>query len=969
MQCLKLLSPSAVTGLALVASMVAAPAAPLPQTAVAQSIPSPEAHFGHRIGADRKLVSWSGIVEYLNIVGDASDRVNVRVVGPTTHERPFLLLEISSPETIADLDRYKKLQQRLYFQDHRPGQDPETVHTDAQRQELFDEHKAVVLITATIHATEVGAAQMSMELVHHLATANDPQTQKILDDAIFLLVPSLNPDGQAMVADWYNLYAGTEYEAGRIPWLYHPYVGHDNNRDMYMFSQQETRRIGEVLYQEWFPSIWLDEHQMGSSGPRIFVMPATDPINSNVHPLIYRLAGFYGQSQGAALEAAGKVGIIYDYVYTNFWPGAMAWTGWWHNQVGMLTEMASVQIATPTDQHMAPLGLSPTGPRRFGFGGQQPDTLPRPRDTQPRTNYPRPWLGGHWTLRDIVDYELIVSLALLETAASTRRRLIEQIYEVNRTTIAEFLQGEGGGAGKRVAAGNGGNGGYPSLPEAIGRERSESGRVMAGFGGAEATPYAIVIPPTQHDPATTGKMLEVLQLGGVIVERATAPFEAGGEQYAAGTHVIRLAQVFGRYAKEMLETQTYPEVRLAPGLPPLPPYDVTAWSLGLQMGVESQFVSQPFEAGLEVVERAAPTGTITGSGGTYLVDAAFNDAFAVANRLWTSGARIRRTTAPFVGGRDRERFAAGTWVIDRVSGGQGQMQELANEFGLTIQAAGAPSVGMVSARKPRIALYQPWGSNMDEGWTRWLLEHYGFDYTTLHPQDIRAAAGADDEEIDAEFRAQWPPSVADHAPAQVVAEPLRNRFDVILFTHENANGILSGSDAQSTPPVYRGGIGDEGLAAVWDFVQGGGTVVALGAATGLFIEQWPVPVRNVSEDLETDEFLIPGSIVNIETDPSHALAWGMPSESHGYFIRSPFFALTEGFASQNVSVPVRYPNTELAASGWLRGGEHLAGRAAAVQIDFAPGNGRLVLLGLRPQHRVQTHATFKLLFNALVRGR
>jgi hypothetical protein len=419
----------------------------------------------------------------------------------------------------------------------------------------------------------------------------------------------------------------------------------------------------------------------------------------------------------------------------------------------------------------------------------------------------------------------------------------------------------------------------------------------------------------------------------------------------------------------MLETQTYPEVRLAPGLQPLPPYDVTAWSLGLQMGVETQFIDLPFEAALEVIDGSPmPPGTISGSGGTYILDGTYNDAFAVANKLWASGVRIRRTTASFIGGRERKRFPAGTWVIDRVSGGRQQMQEMADEFGLAIHAAGPPSVPMVAIQKPRLAVYQPWGSNMDEGWTRWLLDHYAFDYTTLHPQDIRAAGGAYDQEIQAEYRAQWPPSVADHAPARVVGEPLRNRFDVILFTHENGNSILNGSNAQNIPLVYRGGIGDEGLDAVWEFAQGGGTVVALGAATGLFIEHWPVPVRNLADELEAEEFLIPGSIVNIETDPTHPLAWGMPMESHGYFIRSPFFALTEGFNSQTVSVPVRYPNTDLAASGWLRGGEHLAGRAAVVQVDFS-GNGRLVLLGLRPQHRVQTHATFKLLFNALVRGR
>ncbi len=932
------------------------------ETALAQSIPSPENHFGHIVGADRTLVDWDGIVEYLQLVGSRSDRVNVREMGKTTLGRPFLLLEIASAQTIANLERYKSLQQRLYFQDHRPGQDPESVHSDRDRQEIFNDHKAVVLITATIHSTEVGAAQMSLELVHHLATDNGPRTRKILDNTIFLLVPSLNPDGQDMVAEWYMRNVGTEYEAGSMPWLYHAYVGHDNNRDMYMYSQQETRLIGEVLYKEWFPSIWLDEHQMGSTGPRIFTMPATDPINPNVHPLIYTLNGVYGQAQTAALEAAGKVGIAYDYVYTNFWPGAMAWTGWWHNQVGMLTEVASVRIATPTEQETEALGVTSAGGRRFGGSGPG-DLLPKPSDTQSRTSYARPWLGGKWTLRDIVDYELIVSLALLETAAGTRDQLLRQMYEVNRSTIQEFMNGQGGR----------GETDYGALPDAIDEHRAETGRVFPGFAGVAGTPYAIIVEPDQHDPPTVSKMLQTLERGGVVVERARSGFEVDGKRYGEGTYVIRLAQVFGRYAKEMLETQTYPEVRATPESPPEPPYDVTAWSLGLQMGVDVQFVDDPFDASLEVVDGVPlPEGRVEGDGNTFIVSASYDDAFQVVNQLWEDGAAIRRAEAAFAGA-DGTRFGAGTWIISGVS--RDRMETLADQYGLEIFATtGNPRVATVEVHKPRLAVYQPWGSNMDEGWTRWLLDHYGFEYTTLHPQDLRAASGADgDFDIPQNERSYWPSFVADHAPNEVERTPLADRFDVILFAHQSASSIVEGSNSRGTPPVYRGGIGEDGLDALRAFVDAGGTAVALGSATSLFIEHWPIPVKNAADELNADELLIPGTIVNVEADPTHSLAWGMPRESHGYFIRSPFFALTEGFASQTATVAVRYPNSDVRASGWLRGEGHLAGRAAAVQVDFAPAapgqpSGRIVLLGLRPQHRVQTHATFKILFNALVRG-
>ena len=217
---------------------------------------------------------------------------------------------------------------------------------------------------------------MSVELVHRLATDQSPEVKKILDNVIFLLVPSLNPDGQILVTDWFNQTLGTPYAGTSTPWLYHPYVGHDNNRDMYMFTQKESQLTAKLLWHDWFPAVWLDEHQMGGNGARIFVMPATDPINPNVDPLIYRWNGILGQSQAAALEAAGKTGIIYNSTYTNFWEGAMAWAGWWHNEVGLLTELASARIAMPTDQRMARLGVTPPAAEGGGRGGFNRDPDP-----------------------------------------------------------------------------------------------------------------------------------------------------------------------------------------------------------------------------------------------------------------------------------------------------------------------------------------------------------------------------------------------------------------------------------------------------------------------------------------------------------------------------------------------------------------------------------------------------------------
>ena len=306
-----------------------------------------------------------------------------------------MLLEISASDNLKNLERYKTLERKLYFQGG--------ARSDQERDEIFHSGKSVVLITNNIHSTEIGSSQMIVNLVYQLATGDSPRIKNILENVIFLLVPSLNPDGQIMVTDWYNKYVGMPYEASPLPQLWHYYVGHDDNRDEYLFSQKESKLIAGVLWHDWFPTIWLDEHQQGSSGPRIFTMPATDPINPNVDPLIYRLNTIYGQQQAAALEAEGKTGIIYNSTYTNFWPGAMAWTGWWHNQVGLLTEVASARIATPIMQEKAdptkPTRQAASGPEEFeaerGRQFEHPEApLPPPRDTTARTEYPKPWLGG-----------------------------------------------------------------------------------------------------------------------------------------------------------------------------------------------------------------------------------------------------------------------------------------------------------------------------------------------------------------------------------------------------------------------------------------------------------------------------------------------------------------------------------------------------------------------------------------------
>ncbi|MGH7719566.1 MAG: M14 family metallopeptidase, partial [Gemmatimonadaceae bacterium] len=438
--------------------------------ALAQQIPAPRDALGFEVGADRRLADWGQIVGYLGRLAEASPAVRLDTLGASTLGKPFVMAAISTPENIGRLREIRNAQALLA--------DPRRLSPQEERR-LVASQPAVLLISCNIHATEIASAQMAMELAHRLAT-NDT-LQRSLRDVVVLLIPSMNPDGEQMVVEWYRQGVGTRWEGGPIPWLYHHYVGHDNNRDWYMVTQKETQLVTDVLYRQWFPQVVYDVHQMGNEGARLFVPPFVDPINPNVDPLIVRQIAHIGTEMALALESRGKSGVADGVVYDLWWHGGMRSTPTRHNMVGVLTEAASVRIATPITQDTAKLRGHERG-------------LP---EYERRMNFPNPWPGGAWRLRDIVDYELIASEALV-------RMLSQQREEYVRSFVA------------------------------LGRKQVTLGETQA--------PYAYVIPAQQRDPAAAEELLRVLRAGGVEVVRASADFAAEGRRFATGSYVVRMNQ-------------------------------------------------------------------------------------------------------------------------------------------------------------------------------------------------------------------------------------------------------------------------------------------------------------------------------------------------------------------------------------------------------------------------------------------
>lgn len=748
------------------------------------AVPPPHSHFGHPIGADRTSLEWAKVVEYFYLLAKNSDRIKVSEYGRTTEGRPMIAAWISAPETIRSLDRFQEIQKRLA--DPRRTPEPEA-------EKLIAEGKAVVMITCSIHSTEVASTHTAVEFAYRMLTDDGPKTRAILANTIFILVPSLNPDGVDLVTNWYRKTLGTPYEGTSPPELYQKYVGHDNNRDWYIFSQVETRNTISRLHNVWHPQVVYDVHQQGPNGSRMFVPPWLDPIDPNVDPILMQLSNMIGMSMALDLTAAGKTGVAVNAMY-DFWTPARHYQAY-HGGARILSESASARLSSPITVTLDQIS------------SEAPGFNPR----QPSWNYLEPWLGGVWRLRDIIDYQLIAMESCLYTAAVRRQDLLRAFYRV----------------GKRAV------------------ERSE--------------PYAFVVPAEQQDPGSAEKLLSTLAFGLVEIERAGRPFEADGRKFSAGSYVIRMQQPYSAFAKTLLERQKYPDLRMYPGGPPKRPYDVTAHTLPLLMGVEVAAIEKPFRASLT---RAA------------------SFSFPRPNGLTRSDIEWWRK-------ENRKKSS-------------------------------------------RIGLYRSWVPSMDEGWTRWLLDEFGFEYTSLRN-------------------------------AEIIAGGLSRKYDVIVFPDQPPGTIYHGYRPGTMPDEYVGGLGSKGEQELRRYAEEGGRLVFINRSCDFATGHLGVGAKNIVRDLPNREFYVPGSLLNVTLDRKHPLAAGLPEKIAIWVESSPAFEAPEG-----ASVVARYNASNLLASGWLLGEKYLVNRAAL--LDIPVGKGRVILFGFRPQYRAQSYQTFKLFFNALTSG-
>jgi hypothetical protein len=493
----------------------------------AVAVPAPKEVIGFTPGDDRKLASWSQIVDYFKRLQQSDRRLILNDLGKTTLGRPFVVAMISSPANLANISRLQEIQRKLA--------DPRLIGSrDAEAEKLIAEGRTVVLITCGIHSTEVGGPLAAMNIAYKLLSDDSPQTREILDNCIVLLVPSLNPDGVDIVKNWYDKTLGTAAEGTSPPELYHHYTGHDNNRDWYAFTQVETQMVVSGIQNIWRPQIVHDIHQQGETGSRFFIPPYVEPWEPNVPPLIQAGVNFMGSAMAWEMASEGKAGVVINGVY-DAWTPARAYQHY-HGGIRILSETASCRIATPT---------------RVPFERLTPQIGVDPKVRS--WNFPNVWPGGEWRLANIVDYMQSGAFALMRNAARYRERWLRDFYRIGKDAVGERKAGE---------------------------------------------PFAFLIPPVDSYDfwkfEGRGRLLVALKRGDVEMVEVDEPFEAEGKKYPAGTTIILMRQPYGAFAKTLLERQHYPDLREYPGGPPRRPYDVTAHTLPLLMGVNVVQVNHPF---------------------------------------------------------------------------------------------------------------------------------------------------------------------------------------------------------------------------------------------------------------------------------------------------------------------------------------------------------------------------------------
>ncbi len=898
--------------LSLASFILAVPAVGSAQRAVT----TPLHEFGHNIGDDYRLINYQQLLKYWEKLDRESDRLQVVPIGTTAEGRPMVMAIVTAPENFARLERYRDISQRLALAEG---------ISEAQARGMAREGKAIVWIDGGLHANEVLGAQQLVQFVYEMVSRDDPETLRFLRDDILLAV-LVNPDGMDLVSDWYMRDPVPENRStGGVPRLYHKYIGHDNNRDSYMASQPETQVVDSILFRSWHPQIMYNHHQTAPRGTVMFAPPFRDPFNYNMDPLVPAGIELVGAAMHGRFIANGMPGTTMrgGAPYSTWWNGGLRTTAYFHNMIGLLTE--TIGNPTPMEIPLVPDRLLPSGNTIF------------------------PIMPQRWHFAQSLEYSMTANRAVMDVASRHREQFLFNSWRMGQNSVDRGSTDTWTLTPRRVAAIKA----RVQADSAAGKRVSSSDYLALLRTPETRDPRGYIIPSDQKDFPTAVKFINTLVKNGITIHRATTQFTAGSSTYPAGSYVVLTAQAFRPHVLDMFEPQDHPDDFLYAGGPPTPPYDNAGWTLAYQMAVEFDRILDPFTGPFEKITGFAPVpaGDLTRAapaGGWYAWPRT-NDGFASANRLTKSGHEVHTLVRPV--GTGNRSWPAGSFVVRTGRATESQLRSLAAERGVTFTALTSPppSGSFNRIRVPRIGLWDVYGGSMSSGWMRFVFDQFEFPYEVVFAQDLDRGN-------------------------------LNSRFDVIILPDDaslTAADTVRGFEFRGQPPRERiprewhnrlGGITvSRTLPRLREFVQNGGTLLAVGESSDIAF-RLGLPVTNAvagddGRPLPRSKYYVPGSVLSVAVDTTHAIAWGMRGRTDVFFNNDNAFRLDP---AGNARAVAWFDSEAPLRSGWAWG-QHLLNGAA--QVVVAPvGKGVVVLYGPQVHFRGQTHGAFPFLFNGIFFG-
>lgn len=817
--------------------------------------------MGRAPGTDFKLAGWETIGGWFDQFGEKTPTAMTLNVGTSTEGRPVRICVISSSENLANLDRIKEISQAIA--------DPREL-SPALAESLVAEAVPVVFVSCNMHSTEIAAAEWSMTQAWDLGTSDAEVWKQVRDEVVTVIIPTVNPDGLDRVVNWYRRIEGTPYEDAYLPELYQLYAGHDNNRDWFALSLEETRIVTRMLYKEWFPTIYWDVHQQGSLRERMFVPPFRDPLNPNLHPLTISGIGALGSRAMLDMTAAGFTGISSGVSYDMWWNGGNRNVPVRHNIIGILSEAASANLASPIwidpSDLVAPRGIE------TGYA--------------PSNRFPAPWPGGWWRVGDIHRYTTSLGESLLGSVAREPETWVRNSLRVARDVVQK---------------------------------------------GRDEAPRYWLIQPGQRDADAVSRILTILDSQGVEMFVAQKDFEGDGRPYPAGTLILPREQPYGSFLKDLFEVQRYPD---GPA-----PYDVAGWTLPLLFGIERVEILESMSVEMEKPADLQSLTTALSMAETH------EEKWVRLKDQDTAPASFKGTLLDLKGTGWVRKMLAGwdqgqrVWINSREMEIFVQSSNTAEEETGAGNPADSPEFesGDLHAAPPRVGVYAPYVASKDEGWLRWVLDHYGIPFKRIRNEQIRAGR-------------------------------LEEFVDVLIIPDISERVIRDGRKPGSVFPELAGGLSPEGVIHLESFVQRGGRLICCGRSSDFAIDQFDLPLIEATRG--TDELpalSCPGSILRTIPVKKGIGSWTRTLPDMIPIFHSGSRAWRISDSREDHQPPVHslleYPRREILLSGYAKNTETIAG--ASTWVTSKVEAGRIHLFGFRPHYRSWPHGNFELLMRAI----